>query len=559
LSVAVGTPQPLAGRGAWLLGWLALACAFALAWSRVHFVCDDAYIVFRYARNLRLGLGPVFNPPPFHPAEGYTSPLWLAFLWLAWVLGCPPPMAAQALGLLCGLGTLALAVHLARRGNLGSGLGSGRPWYLLLLGLGLALNHTFVAWSGAGLETPLFGLLALAWTGELLLGDRGTAALARSAALAALLLLTRPEGALFVVATLATAPACWRRDGAGRTAAALAPLLLPLAHLLWRHGYYGDWLPTTFYAKVQGGHPDLGWRYGLLFCLEYLAWLWMPALFWAIFGAQGRPHGARLAAALWPGAGIAAFLLLWVGGDHFEFRPLLFLIPPAALGLAWAGDRLPRWAAWTAAAAFLLGGLVLPWARYFASPPVDPGREIHFLEQPLAPLGPAWTRPYLGMTDQLQAQLVDHYDAVRVREHQAFAAYQLASLTPLAALDPARLGQLPVVLEGSVGVLSWVLPGVRIVDYFGLNNYVIAHAGYYSPVYMMAHTTSPPDGYVASLRPLFQVVRRPGQVGLGGAPSTDPERPQKVADLERRYVAWVQAGAPLPEPDPVGHTGVASR
>jgi arabinofuranosyltransferase len=527
---------------------LVLGCAFVWAWSRVTFVCDDAYIVFRYVRNIRLGLGPVFNPPPFHPAEGYTSPLWLVLLWLAWVLGCPPPLAAQALGLVCGLGTLALAVRLVQRSGLALGLGAGRPWYLLLLGLGLALNHTFVGWSAAGLETPLFALLSLAWTAEMLGLDDGPAGLARAASLATLLVFTRPDGALFAVATLARAARCRRRAGTGWTVVALSPLLLTVAHLLWRHAYYGDWLPTTFYAKVQGGHFGLGWRYGVLFCLEYLAWIWAPALLWAAMQAQVRTLRWRLAGALWPSLGSVAFMVLWVGGDHFEFRPLLFLLAPAAVGLAWAGDRLPRWAAWTAALAFFLGGLLIPWGRYLASPKPDPGVELHFLELRLAPLAPEWARPYLGLTDLLQAQLVDHYDAVRLREHQAFAAFQVASLSPLAAVDPARLGEVPVVLEGSVGVLSWVLPGVRIVDYFGLNNYVVAHAGYYGPVYMMAHTTSPPDGYVAALRPLFQVVRRPGQVGLGGVPSQDPERFQKLDGLEKTYVAWVQAGAPLPEP-----------
>jgi len=542
----------------WMLGALALALAFAWAWTRVDFVCDDAYIVFRYARNLRLGLGPVFNPPPFHPAEGYTSPLWLALLWLAWVLGCPPPLAAQILGLACGLATLGLAVRLAWRHRLAEAMGPARPWFLLLLGLGLALNHTFVAWSAAGLETPLFGLLALAWTAEMLAGGGGAASLARAAALAALLLLTRPDGALFVLGTLALVPGCWRSAGPGRCAAALSPLLVPLAHLLWRHAYYGDWLPTTYYAKVQGGHLGLGLRYGLLFTLEYLAWLWAPALAWALRPRGDGPSPWAWAAALWPSLGMMAFTVFWVGGDHFEFRPLLVLLAPAALGLAWAAGRLPRWAAWSAAAAFALGGLVLPWARYAASPPVDPRIEVHFLEVPLAPLGPAWARPYLGLTDRLQADLVDHYDAVRLREHQEFAAYQLAGLVPLAALDPAELGQLPIVLDGSVGVLSWMLPTVPILDYFGLNNFVVAHAGYHSPQYMIAHTTSPPDGYVACLQPVFQVVRRSGQVGLAGMASRDPQRPQKVAQVEACYVAWVKQGAPLPEPGQPAGSGGAS-
>src|SRR5260221_672665 len=33
---------------------------------------------------------------------------------------------------------------------------------------------------------------------------------------------------------------------------AASALALPAAHLLWRHGYYGEWLPNSFYAKVPG-------------------------------------------------------------------------------------------------------------------------------------------------------------------------------------------------------------------------------------------------------------------------------------------------------------------
>lgn len=566
----IGGEEPLGGDGrgprtdgselaAWVLGGLALAGAFAWAWSRVHFVCDDAYIVFRYARNIRMGLGPVFNPAPFHRAEGYTSPLWLALIWTAWVLGCAPPVAAQAMGLACGLATLALAVRLARRHGLAQGLGAGRPWYLLLLGLGLALNHTFVGWSAAGLETPLFALLALAWTAEALGGDRGPGSLARLAGLAVLLTLTRPDGALFALATVAQAPACARRAGFRGCALALAPFLVLLIHLGWRRCYYGDWLPTTYYAKVQGAHPALGLEYLTLSAMEYLAWIWAPLLALSLRPPSGRPAKRVLAAALLPNLGILCFTVLWVGGDHFEFRPFLFTVPLAAVGLAWAADRLPRAAAWGAATAFALGGLVLPWARYAAMLPLDASGEKHFIEVPLAPLAPAWARPYLHVTDSLQADLVDHYDAVRLREHQDFSAYQLASLAPLAALSPAQLGPMPIVLERAVGILAWVMPGVRILDYFGLNNYVVAHAGYYSPQYMVAHTTSPPDGYLASLQPLFTVARAPGKVGLAGRPSVDPDRAQKIAAVEQAYVAWVQAGAPLPEPAARWASGVAFR
>ena len=48
-----------------LLGWMA-----ASAW----FLTDDAFISFRYARNLLEGHGLVFNPGRFTPACGCMAP-----------------------------------------------------------------------------------------------------------------------------------------------------------------------------------------------------------------------------------------------------------------------------------------------------------------------------------------------------------------------------------------------------------------------------------------------------------------------------------------------------
>lgn len=54
----------------------------------------------------------------------------------------------------------------------------------------------------------------------------------------------------------------------------------------------------------------------------------------------------------------------------------------------------------------------------------------------------------------------------------------------------------------AVGVPSWVLPKIAVIDLLGLNDHVIAH----TPVEVdenrhMAHSRRPPDGYVAGFRP----------------------------------------------------------
>ena len=66
-----------------LLPWLLLAWLAEAAW----FLTDDAFISFRYARNLLEGNGLVFNPG--ERVEGYSNFLWvleLAALWGAFGL-----------------------------------------------------------------------------------------------------------------------------------------------------------------------------------------------------------------------------------------------------------------------------------------------------------------------------------------------------------------------------------------------------------------------------------------------------------------------------------------
>ncbi len=50
---------------------------YALLVHRFWFVTDDAFISFRYARNLVLGHGLRFNPGEHLPVEGYSNFLWV--------------------------------------------------------------------------------------------------------------------------------------------------------------------------------------------------------------------------------------------------------------------------------------------------------------------------------------------------------------------------------------------------------------------------------------------------------------------------------------------------
>ncbi len=176
-----------AGVALSILPWLALLVWLsATAW----FLCDDAFISFRYARNLLEGHGLVFNPGEY--VEGYTNFLWVLELAALWgLLGIPPEQAAPWLSVACTVGTLAALglwcarLPMLRRRRLAAWMAFGL----------LCSSATFAVWtSGGGLETRQFTLFIVVavvclslWRSE----RWGLAAASLSLALAAG---TRPEG-----------------------------------------------------------------------------------------------------------------------------------------------------------------------------------------------------------------------------------------------------------------------------------------------------------------------------------------------------------------------------
>src|SRR5262249_53479206 len=90
-----------------LLAALALLVAHSLYYW---FLTDDAYISFRYARNLADGYGLVFNPG-FERVEGYSNLLWVLLLAGAHACGLVIERVAPVLSLAA---TVGLALLVAR-------------------------------------------------------------------------------------------------------------------------------------------------------------------------------------------------------------------------------------------------------------------------------------------------------------------------------------------------------------------------------------------------------------------------------------------------------------
>ncbi|MCP4593055.1 MAG: hypothetical protein GY842_20160, partial [bacterium] len=90
----------------WLAACLvagAISVSLSLAYFH-RFVAEDAYISFRYARNLVEGAGLVYNLG--ERVEGYTNFLWVLMIAGGMRLGADPVGLSQALGLACFGGSL---------------------------------------------------------------------------------------------------------------------------------------------------------------------------------------------------------------------------------------------------------------------------------------------------------------------------------------------------------------------------------------------------------------------------------------------------------------------
>ena len=63
-----------------------------------HWVCDDAFISFRYAKNLKEGLGLVYNSGEF--VEGFTNFLWTILISVGMNFNLDPIHISSAFGIL---------------------------------------------------------------------------------------------------------------------------------------------------------------------------------------------------------------------------------------------------------------------------------------------------------------------------------------------------------------------------------------------------------------------------------------------------------------------------
>jgi arabinofuranosyltransferase len=304
-----------------------------LAW-RFAWLCDDAFISFRYARHLAAGGGLAFNLGERPPVEGYSDLLWVLALAPFEALGLEAPNVAPVLSALCGAALIALATRFSAQRI---GTGAAATWSAALF---LGSAAPMAIWSTGGLETMAFALAAFGLFAALESERPRLRWIAASGIAVALL---RVDGPLWAGAILCGA--LLGRDASGRRRAALhgmAVLALAVAAqsaLRWL--YHGDVVPNT--VRVKGGFAWLRLERGLLYSGAYLACLPVALLVPAAGLALARDavRGVALRAALLIAFGLsyAAF----VGGDFLPMGRLLVpTIAPTALLLGIAVERVQR-------------------------------------------------------------------------------------------------------------------------------------------------------------------------------------------------------------------------
>ena len=364
-----------------LLAVALFAAVMFLLWLRFYQppnTVDDAYITFRYARNLATGVGFVYNPGEH--VLGTTTPAYAVLLAAASLVSgiYNYPWLALVLNALINALTLAVIVRITYRLT-------GRLW----LGVGAALLFSIegrgLDFSTAGMEAG-FNQLAILST-FLLLFERRTR---WAAAMLGLAVLIRPDGinlaaAIFGVLGLEKlrTPRKWPWVEATLFAAVIAPWLI-FATL-----YFGNFIPQSILAKSELYRTPALMAFRAFLVQARALWPFsLPAL------TDGQGLGREVAQFVFPaalalvglwaaqrrqprayaiGVYMALFITfysignpLWLGWYEIPLFPLYHILFVSAA--AFVGDQVAGWIKQPAARSGLAYGLAAVTVAVLAVP-----------------------------------------------------------------------------------------------------------------------------------------------------------------------------------------------
>ena len=210
--------------------------------------------------------------------------------------------------------------------------------------------------------------------------------------------------------------------------------------------------------------------------------------------------------------------ILRIGGDHFEYRPLDFYWPllavPVAQGILGLADSLGsaitnaprRRDGWIRAVAVTLFLPVIFYCSavqntflYFRTLDRDlteqPGiAAITAVSVSIVPGGPALFAVALDLVGGLAA----HLNGLDVIFHRDYTAPRIRDWSSFESVPREAVPEDAVAADAAIGVSSFYVPALRVVDVLGLTDPVVAHNPKTRPNSrrVIAHDRIPPPGYL---------------------------------------------------------------
>ncbi len=208
-----------------------------LWWS---YTIDDSFINYRYAENMAMGNGLVFNVG--ERIEGYSSPFWVLFLALIAFIGLCPILISKIVGLVCAVGIVYLLYWSLRHC-------SCNPLIAGIACLWFAAVSYLHIYSCSGMETIPYTFIVSCAAFLLVVSRSSLSNLLLLPAIIIGVATLRPEGILIALAVTLWWFG-WRRQRTVLLGLLLAWAVIA-ALLVWRFSYYGSFLPNTFIAKLS--------------------------------------------------------------------------------------------------------------------------------------------------------------------------------------------------------------------------------------------------------------------------------------------------------------------
>jgi arabinofuranosyltransferase len=337
--------------------WVPVLLGFGLysSWSR-RWVCDDAFISFRYANNLSKGLGPVFNEG--EKVEGYTNFLWTYMLYIG--SNFDPIPLSFALGTISYLVILVVLYrftsYIQNFSNPSNGTCEALPihnrfYFIPLAAIGYVLHKYTGIFATSGLETSFFTMLVLSGFYLLVSSNQNQLSVMLSFLLLSLASMTRPEGLLyFAVAwitnlffisghsnyhlSLLASRFSFSIPYFKKILTSTLPFcILYLPYFFWKYTYYGWIFPNTYYAK-SGGEMfwEQGFIYVRMFFTAYPIFLSIPFLgfysFYKVWKSNLRlTESQQIYFILCTAPLLHLLYIVKVGGDFMFARFLIPILP----------------------------------------------------------------------------------------------------------------------------------------------------------------------------------------------------------------------------------------